>query len=311
MRDAINAVGEAFARLSTGGARVPMRTSVEVEAGGVALLMPAAADGALSVKIVSIHPHNPARELPLIHALVALVDAATGRPLALMEGGSLTALRTGAASGLATDLLARADARIAAIFGAGRQARTQLEAVATVRRLEKALVWAPTRGHVEDFIADMQPRLPDTVLKAAASPRETVADADIVCCATTSATPVFDGADLGPGVHINAIGSFTPHMREIDAVTLARASRLVVDSRQAALAEAGDLLAAIAQGAIGEHSISAEIGEIVAGLKPRRQAAEEITCFKSVGNAVQDLAVARLAWRRAVEENAGLEVLWS
>ncbi len=226
-----------------------------------------------------------------------------------MEGGYLTALRTGAGSGVATDLLARRDARVAAIFGAGVQGRTQLLGVAAVRNLERVYVFDAVAKQVEQFISEMRgkPGIPNDV-RVASSPAEAVREADIICAATTSTQPVFNGADLKPGAHVNAIGAYTPQMREIDATTLKRASKIVIDHRASALAEAGDLIIAMKNGAIAPADIYGEIGEIAAGQKPGRARADEITFYKSVGNAVQDASVARAIYDAALREGLGVEV---
>jgi ornithine cyclodeaminase len=298
MAEAIQAVKEAYIQLSAGQAVVPLRTPVPVDRrGGVTLFMPAylSESDALAAKVVSVFPRNLERGLPTIHAVVIVVDAETGQPRAIMDGTYLTALRTGAASGVATELLARPDARVVAILGAGVQGRTQLEAVCTVRRMEKVWVLDANPETAELYVEEMRRRgrpIPEAIF-VAASPAEALREADVICTATTSTRPVFDDADLKPGAHINGIGAYTPQMQEIPAETVARA-RVVVDSRSAALAEAGDLIIPIRQGLIGEDHIRAEIGEVLAGLKPGRGSDEEITVFKSVGNAAEDLAVASL-----------------
>jgi len=312
MKDAIAIVRGAFAQLSFGQATVPLRVPVPIaKHDGVTLFMPAHlhTSDALAVKIVSVHNQNPSKGLPLIHALVVVIDAATGKPLAAMEGGYLTALRTGAGSGVATDLLARRDARVAAIFGAGVQGRTQLLGVAAVRNLERVYVFDAVAKQVEQFISEMRgkPGIPNDV-RVASSPAEAVREADIICAATTSTQPVFNGADLKPGAHVNAIGAYTPQMREIDATTLKRASKIVIDHRASALAEAGDLIIAMKNGAIAPADIYGEIGEIAAGQKPGRARADEITFYKSVGNAVQDASVARAIYDAALREGLGVEV---
>jgi len=313
MAEAIQAVREAYVQLSTGQAVVPLRTPVPVaKREGVTLFMPAYLTGsdALGAKIVSVFPANPARGLPLIHAVVLVVDAGTGRPLALMDGTYLTALRTGAASGVATDLLARRDARVAAILGAGAQARTQLEAVCTVRKIEQVWVYDLDRRAAEAYVEEMKGRGPPipTDISAAGSPAQAVRNADVICTATTSRTPVFADTDLKPGAHINGIGSYTPDMQEVPAETVARA-RVVVDSRLASLAEAGDLMIPLRQGLIAETDIHGEIGQVAAGLLPGRSSDQEITFFKSVGVAVQDVAVAHLILRRAAGLGLGSEVM--
>ncbi len=312
MKDAITIVRDAFAQLSAGQATVPLRVPVPIQKhDGVTLFMPAHlhTSDALAVKIVSVHNQNPAKGLPLIHALVVVIDAATGKPLAAMEGGYLTALRTGAASGVSTDLLARRDAKVAAIFGAGTQGRTQLLAVATVRKLERVYVFDAMPGQADKFVKEMrgQPGVPND-LRAAASSTEAVREADIICTATTSKRPVFSGNDIKPGVHISGIGAYTPEMQEIDETTLKRASKIVIDHHEGALAEAGDLIIALKNGAIKKSDIYAEIGEIAAGIKPGRERDDEITFFKSVGNAVQDASVARAIYDAAMKQNLGTEV---
>jgi alanine dehydrogenase len=311
MRETIEILTRAFADLSTGRANVPPRIALPQDKhDGVTLFMPAyLLDAeALAVKIVSVHNQNSQRNLPLIHALVVVIDPTTGQPLAAMEGGYLTALRTGAASGVATDFLARRDAKVLAIFGAGVQARTQLLAVAAVRNLSHCWIYARHPESVQTFIAEMQPQLPDIELLAAKSPAQAVREAHVICTATTSATPVFDGADLQSGTHINAVGSFKPNVQEVDCVTLQRAAKIVIDEHAGAMAEAGDLLTAIAQGAIQQSDIYGEIGEIAAGLKLGRNDEDEITFFKSVGNAVQDAAVAQAVYQQAVQNGFGVEI---
>lgn len=294
MPEAIRAVKEAFIQLSSGQARVPARTSLELpEFRTTALVMPAYLPGTklLGLKLISLCEDNPAKGLPLAQAVIILMDAETGTPLAVLDASYLTAVRTGAASGAATDALARKDARVAAIFGAGVQGRTQLEAVASVRPLEKALIFDVDPRAAARFAEEMGPKLSLRV-EPAPSP-QALREADIVCTATTSAVPVFADADLKPGAHINAVGSYKPHVRELPAETVARA-RIFVDHRSSALEEAGDLIIPLRAGLIDESHILAEIGAVLAGLAQGRLSDDEITLFKSVGNAVQDLAVAGL-----------------
>ena len=294
MPDAIRAVKEAFVQLSTGQARVPARTSLEIpEFRTTALVMPAYLPRTkrIGLKLISLCEDNPAKGLPLAQAVTIVMDAETGTPLALMDASFLTAVRTGAASGAATDALARKDARVAAIFGAGVQGKTQLEAVATVRPIRKALIFDVDPRAAADYAEEMGRKLALDV-EPASSP-EALRKADIICTATTSAAPVFSDGNLKPGVHINAIGSYKPHIREIPGETIRRA-RVYVDQRQACLEEAGDLIIPLRQNLIDEGHILAEIGEVLAGLKPGRSSDEDITVFKSVGNAAQDLAVASL-----------------
>lgn len=315
MKDCIAAMKTAYAALSTGKAEMPVRANLPIAPQeGVSLFMPAFVDDesgqALAVKIVSVFPNNPAKGLPLIHAAVVVMDAETGQTLALLEGGTLTAIRTGAGCGAATDLLARPDSKTAAIFGAGVQSRTQLEAVCSVREIETVWVYSPTPANVNQFIQDMagQGPIPQD-LRPAASPAEAVKNADIISAATTSNTPVFDAADLKPGVHINGAGSYLPDMQETPAEMLAEAL-ITVDSRPAVLEEAGDLIIPINDGVFGEEHIHAEIGEIIAGSKPGRADDQQTTFFKSVGVAVQDAVAGRLALENAARYSLGQEVDW-
>lgn len=294
MAEAIKAVKEAFVQLSTGEAMVPPRTSLEIpEFRTTALIMPAYLPGKkmIGLKLISLCEGNPAKGLPLAQAVTIVMDAEHGTPLAVLDASYLTAVRTGAASGAATDALARKDARVAAIFGAGVQGKTQLEAVAAVRPIRKVLIFDVDPKAAAAYAQEMGRKLSLDV-EPAASP-EALRQADVICTATTSMTPVFSDANLKPGVHINAIGSYKPHIREIPGETIRRA-KVYVDQRQACLEEAGDLIIPLRQNLIDEGHILAEIGEVLAGLKPGRSSDEDITVFKSVGNAAQDLAVASL-----------------
>ncbi|MFP4056771.1 MAG: ornithine cyclodeaminase family protein [Candidatus Brocadiia bacterium] len=309
MADAIEAMRRAFAALATGEATLPPRTVFPAPRNeGTALLMPAFLDAGrqMGVKLVALFPPNPERGLPLLHGLMVLLDGATGRPMALLEGSALTAIRTGAASGLATDLLARTDARKAAILGAGIQGATQLEAVCAVRPVEQARVFDPLGDRAQELANRMGERL-GLEVSIAASATEALAGADVVCTATTSAVPVFDDADLPAGAHVNAIGAFTPQTREVPEATVLRA-RVVVDHRPAAMEEAGDLLIPLRQGRITEAHIQAELGEIVAGRAPGRGGDDEVTLFKSVGVAVQDVAAAWAAVEGAEATGLGQRV---
>ncbi len=299
---AIDGVREAFAQFSTGRVDLPLRTRIDIpEVQGSALFMPAylASSGDLAVKIVTVFPRNPARGIPTIAAVVIVLDAQSGRPVALLEGASLTAIRTGAASGAATAVLARQDSKRVAIFGSGAQARTQLEAVCTVRAIDHARIFSLDPRTANEMAGDMAGRAPiPSDVTVAASPDEAIADADIICTATTSETPVFDGAGLKPGTHINAIGSYTPAMQEIDVTTIQKAL-VVVDSKEAVLAETGDLLVPIGRGEITADVIYAELGQIINRDRPGRTSPEQITFFKSVGLAVQDAVAAGRALDRA------------
>ncbi len=306
MSAAIEAMKQAFSQLSRGEANLPLRSRIEVDS-NFTLFMPAYLKNSkdLAVKIVSVFPDNPGQGLPTIHAALMVLDSDTGIPVALMEGASLTAIRTGAASGAATDLLARADACTAAILGSGVQARTQLEAVCTVREIERVWVYSLDEPGLKRFVDEMAGNGPiPSDLRITSNPTQAIKEADIICTATTSTEPVFAGHNLRAGAHINAVGSFTPAMQEIDSETVRR-SLVIVDSRQAALAEAGDLIIPLQSGVIEKSWIRAELGEIVNGEHPGRTDAEQITLFKSVGVAVQDVAAASHALQGAITAGLG------
>lgn len=309
MPQAIQVMQDAFARLSNNEATVPLRSQLPVPAyNGLALFMPAYIQGidALAIKIVNVYSENAKRGLPLIHAVVVVLEATTGRVLALIEGGSLTALRTGAGCGAATTVLARSDARVGLVFGAGVQARTQLRAMCAARALDRVWVYDALPGKAQEMIDALKglPELP-VDLRAAADLTTAVREADIISCATTSSTPLFDGTAVKSGVHVNAVGSFTPEARETDSAFIKRCDKIVVDAYSGALAEAGDLLIPMEEGILKESDIYGELGEITCGKKPGRARADEITFFKSVGNAVQDAAIAQAILQRAEELNLG------
>ena len=308
MSRAIEAMRSAFGQLASGAAHVPLRTPLEVE-GGVALFMPGHLrdSGALGAKVVSVFAGNPERGLPVIHALVLLLDPVTGVPRAVMDGARLTALRTGAASGLATDLLAVPDASVLAVFGAGVQARTQIEAVRTVRPIREIRLVDSVPGAARRLAEELADSGDGSEVRVLDDPWAAVRGAHVIVTATTSSTPVFPGEAVEPGTHVSGIGSYTPRMREVDAELVRRAT-VVVDTREAALAEAGDLVVPIEEGVIGVDHIHAELGEVVLGTRPGRTRPEEITFFKSVGNAAQDLAVALLALEEAERRGEGARV---
>jgi len=309
MPDAIAAVREAFVQLSSGQVAVPPRVRVDAPLeNGVALFMPCHAieQKLFGLKLVTLFDENRRKGLPLIQALVIVADGATGTPLAVMDGSTLTALRTGAASGVATDCLARDDAEVAAVFGAGVQGRTQLEAVCCVRRIRRARVYDADASAADRFAAEMTQRLGLPVQRAA-SPAEALADAAVVCTATTSSRPVFQDRELAPGAHINAVGSYKPDVAEIPAETVSRA-RVVVDHRASAIEEAGDLLVPLRRGLIRKADLETELGEVLARRAPGRRSAEEITLFKSVGVAAQDLFAAARALANARTLGLGIEL---
>jgi len=313
MDQTIDAMKEAFASLSSGIAVVPLRTRLPISNhDAISLFMPAYmrtdSGEALAVKIVSLFPKNPSRGLAYIQAAVLVLESDTGRAIALLEGSTLTAIRTGAGSGAAIDLLARKESKVLAIFGAGPQGRTQLEAACAARNIETVYIYNSTRAKAQALAEQMAGynSVPKNII-VANSPNEAVENADIICTATGSTSAVFEDKDVKLGTHISAIGGYTPEMQELPVETVAR-SRIVVDSYATVMEEAGDIVKAIQAGLIQESSIHAEVGEIVLGKKSGRQSQDEITFFKSVGNAVQDAAAAQLALKNAREMKLGTEV---
>ena len=313
MPEAIEAMKKAYASLSAGTAQVPLRTRLPIpDSEALSLFMPAyvsSSDGsALAVKIVSLFPSNPARGLAYIQAAVLAFDPETGRAIALLEGSSLTAIRTGAAGGAAVELLARPESKVVAIFGAGAQGRTQLEAACTARQIETAWIYDASPEKANLFAEEMQGKgsIPKDV-RVASSAREAVEHADIICTATTSLKPVFEDQYIRPGTHISAVGAYTPEMQEVPVETLQRA-KIYVDSRSASLEEAGDLIQPLQAGLFDETHIRGELGEVVLGKISGRESSEEITYFKSVGIAVQDAMAAQVALHNARKMKLGKEV---
>lgn len=273
--------------------------------GGVSLFMPGHLDGAtaLGIKVVSVFEGNPARGLPAIRGAVLLLDPDSGAPLALLAAGALTALRTAAASALATDLLAAPDASVLTVFGAGPQARAQIEAIRAVRPIREVRIVSRTGESARRLAGETE----GVEARAVEDRQAALRGAAVVVAATNSSTPVFDGRDAEPGCHVNGIGSYRPDMQEVDPVLLARA-RIVVDTREGALSEAGDLIVPIARGLLSPDEIDAELGDLVTGAAPRGRRDRELTYFKSVGNAAQDLAAAGRALEVAEERGLGRTV---
>jgi len=253
--------------------------------------------------VVNVFNANPKRGLPSIQGVVCLLDGETGSPRAILNGTFLTALRTGAASGAATDLLARSDADTVAIIGAGVQGRMQLEATCAVRPIKKVWVYDIAEEVAVKFAEKMSAALAIEILVAESS-RDALQYADIICTATISSTPVFADAEIAPGVHINAVGSYKPEVQEIPEKTVLR-SLLIVDHRESALQEAGDLMIPIKRGSMQETHIHAELGEIISGKVIGRTSDQDVTLFKSVGIAVQDLVAATRVLERAEIQGFG------
>lgn len=303
MTAAIAAMRTAFAEVAAGTAQVPLRTALSTPH-GLSLFMPGylAQSRGLAQKVVSVYNGNPAQGLPAITGLVIVLDPVTGLPRGLMDGGTLTAIRTGAAAGLATELLARPESHILALFGAGGMAYDQVWAVAAVRPLTEIRIVSRHGESARRLAARLQEEgLP---AQAVADPAAAVRGADIVSCITPSRTPLFADADIAPGTHLNLSGAYTPEMVEAPAATIVR-SRIFVDQVEACMAEAGDLLQPLAAGLITADHFRTTLGDVILGRAAGRRTATEITVFKSVGLAAQDVAAACLALARAEAEGIG------
>jgi len=305
MPQLLDAIEAAYRDVSAGRDRSPIRSRIPVR-GGDLLLMPGLRDGGAgaSVKLVTVMPANAARGLPTIHAVVAWFDADSGEPLAILDGPALTAMRTGAASGVGTRLLARPDARVLSVFGAGAQAAWQVRAVMAAREIVEVRVFARTDARREAFATSLGEELgPGVRVLAAATAEAAVRGADVICCATTSFEPIFSAGWVAPGTHISAVGSFQRGMVELPPEIYAAADVVAVDSREAALEEAGDLLAALEAGLLQADAF-VEIGTVDAGWAAQRDPSA-ITVFKSVGLAIQDVAAAELVMANLAREDAG------
>jgi ornithine cyclodeaminase/alanine dehydrogenase-like protein (mu-crystallin family) len=300
--DAVPSMSQALISFSEGSAFQHPRITVEPPGeGGMVLLMPAAADTHLGLKLLSMFPRAADKDLPNVQGLVILVDAVHGEPLAIIDGTSVTEIRTAAVTALATDELAGADAATLAIIGAGVQARGHLEALAHVRPWRRIRIYSRTSERSR-ALADWAQRqgMPADV---AASSGAAVSDADVICTVTSACQPVIADTDIArEGVHINAIGAFGADCRELPSRLIQRA-RIFVDSRQAALAEAGDVLIPLGEGVITPDAIVAEIGDVLAGGEGRQ--GDELTIFKSLGLPIEDTVACAAIYRRAVESGIG------
>jgi len=300
MKEAIAAVEKALGEFAKGRALMPPRSTMMLEKGSISLMPSNLQEtGTVATKIISIYPQNPRKGLPTSIAQIIVNDPETGRFIALMEASYLTALRTGAVTGVAAHYLAREDSRVAAIIGCGVQGRTQAWAVVESRNIETLRCYDLSKERSRAFAEEMSKMLEVKALPVGTA-KEAVMDADIIVTATTSKTPVVQREWLGDGAHISAIGSFYPDHRELDTVTV-KDAKVVVDSKEAVLAEAGDLIIPIKEGAITEKHVYAELGELVIGLKQGRTEEDNLTLFKSVGLAIQDSAVAGLVIKKWME----------
>lgn len=305
----IDVMADALAGLARGEAVNPLRSiaTLPYEQAWLALMPGAQAlPGAFGVKVISLFPGNREVGLETHQGVVLLFEAEHGRPVAIVEASEVTAIRTAAVSGTATRLLANPNADDLAIIGSGTQARTHLAAMLAVRPLRRVRAWSPTRERLEAFVA--QARTDHEVpIEPVATPEDAVRGASLVCTVSGAREPVVLGEWLAPGAHVNAVGSALPTARELDAEAVRRA-RLFVDRRESALNEAGDILLAIRDGAIDEGHIVAELGEVLTGAAPGRTDPQQVTLFKSLGLAVEDVAAARAVVEAARAAGAGTTV---
>ena len=309
METCIDLMADVLAALARGEAQNPLRTALLMpDRSGLLGMMPAsvAPIHALGIKVVGVFKANHGTELDAHQGVVLLLDDATGEVRAILEAGSLTAIRTAAASGLATRLLAREDAGDLAILGSGVQASAHLAAMACARPLRRVRVFSPTEERRRAF-AERESARHGLEVEAVDSAHDAVHGADIVCTVTSSREPVVQGEWLAPGVHVNAAGSSIRTTRELDTEAVRRA-RLFVDKRESTLNEAGDFLFPMREGAIDESHVLGEIGELVLGDVEGRTGPDEITLFKSLGIAVEDMAAATHVLERAEAEGVGVEV---
>ncbi len=306
MDDLITVMEGALVQFSTGAAQQPLRTVLQVGPQRAFFgVMPAfiSEPPALGTKLVTVFGSNAAEGLPTHLATIALLEPATGALLAVLDGRYITEARTAAVSALSAKLLAKEDAGILAIIGSGVQARSHLQALSRVRTLKDVRVWSPTREHRERFVSEMRAHV-DAPISAKASVAEAARDADLIALVTSSREPVLLSEWVADGAHICAVGACRPDQREMDTALVAR-GRIYVDSRTGALAEAGDIVLPIAEGAFDGSKIAGEIGELAAGRTARRASRDEVTIFKSLGMAVEDVAAAHMAYTGATERGLG------
>jgi ornithine cyclodeaminase len=305
MEACVEVMADALRATNRGGAVLPLRSVVWMpDRTGMIGLMPGFLDQptSLGLKVVSIFPGNHGTKYDSHQGVVMLFDTQHGTPIAIIDASSITAIRTAAVSGVATRALARDDAGDLAILGAGVQAATHLAAMRAVRPIRRVRVWSRNRDHAQRF-ADRSP----VAVEVMASARDAVDGADLICTTTAAREPVLEGAWLGPGVHINAVGACFAATRELDTAAVVRA-RLIVDRLESALAESGDFRIPKAEGAISDDHIAGELGDVLLGRVAGRRSGDEVTLFKSLGIAIEDLAAAHYIYTQAVATGSGVSV---
>ncbi|HEX3551681.1 MAG TPA: ornithine cyclodeaminase family protein [Thermoanaerobaculia bacterium] len=311
MADCIEVVAEALRVLARGDAVQPLRSALWMpDRHGLLVVMPGmlgrAEDGVAGAKVLTVVPDNFTRGEDSHQGLVLLFDQKGGRPLALLDAGAVTAIRTAAASAVATRALAREDAGDLAILGTGVQARSHLEAMRAVRTLRRVRVWSRNFENARRLAAEEGARLGFAV-EPVSTAREAVAGADLICTVTAATAPVLLGEWISPGAHVNAVGACTPNARELDAAAVARA-RLFTDRKESLFAEAGDFLLARAEGAVDDSHCQGELGDVLEAKVPGRRSEDEVILFKSLGIAVEDLAAGRFIYAKALGVGKGTKL---
>lgn len=310
MKDMIEADKTAFKMTVDGTVKTPLRTVIDGKYDGAFLFMPAYAPelDAAAMKVIDIFPHNVDNGKMTSPAQVMLIDGKDGYVIALLDGTYVTQLRTGASSGAAFDLLAKKDCKRGALIGTGGQAATQLEAMLVARKLDEVKIYDLNAERCQAFAEQMQKELVDYGAKitAAESSDECIEDADLIITVTPSAKPVFDGTKVKEGATISCVGTYEPHKHEMDPAILPRASKIICDSKEAALSETGDLLIPIKEGIISETDILGSLGDVINGTIKGRENDDEIIVYETVGVAAQDLVAAKVIYDKAVEVGKGM-----
>ncbi len=310
MQDTIRILNQAFNDLAQGRAVMPQRTPItSPEYGGLALFMPAYLKGmgALGAKVVTVYKDNPAKyNLPTVLGTIILLDEKTGAPIALMDGGYLTAMRTGGVAGLATQALAREDAKVHALFGTGGMALSHAWAVDCARDIEKLLLFSIDPPEKKEAFRDSLKEIIACEIEIAENAEQAVAASDIVTLITSAKDPIVRGSWFQPGTHINGVGSHAPAMREVDSETVVK-SKVVCDLVEACMAEAGDFMIPVDAGEWSWEQVHGSLGDVIAGKIPARENDQEITFFKSVGLAIQDISTAFHVYNKAIEKGVGTD----
>jgi ornithine cyclodeaminase len=312
MRDAIESDREAFVYQSEGHVELPVRMNFDVREGGVTSFMPGFVSNIkqAGIKIVSVFAGNAEKNLPVVAATVLLVDPEIGIVKSLIDGTELTRMRTGAVAGLATELLSNEDAQVGALFGTGGQAMSQLEAMLTVRGLSEVRVYDALPERIAPFMdraSELAGRF-GAKLVAASSSDDAIDEADVITTVTTTTDPVFDGRRVKRGVHVNGVGSYIPHKRELDEFIMTRADRLFVDNMDAIMSEAGDILIPMNEGKLKKEDIAGELGDLILGRAEGRASHDQITVMKTVGFATLDIVIAGRVYDKAVKMGIGKEI---